>query len=238
MAGATIGTYNLLFSNTPGEWEGDIRDLADRSSLLVLTEARAKAVGGIIRELGWQEFHRKDTSDRITWDPAIWAATDVFGSDHIHDKGPGKYQPARWLTWQALEHRASGTRHVFLAAHVTAGYAGDNPFQRWRDEAARRFLLAIVQHTARMCLRDDIEFHHLLGDLNAHRARTQEWWYPVRILNSLYMPDDKVPGLDYVMHTRLAADRGLEVARRWTVDKGMDSDHPAHLKRVRFPRHR
>ncbi len=238
MPGATIGTYNCLFRNDPETIRDDVIQLGGMASALVLTEARSKGVDRALAAMDWGEFrHPRDAADRIVWDRDIWAATPTFGSEHIHDKGPGKFQPARWLSWQALLHKASGRRHLFMAAHVTAGYAADdNPFQRWRDQAAQAFMLAIVEHAARFSRDKALDYVHVAGDLNAHRSRTREWWYPVRILDSLFVPDDKVGGLDYVLHTRLSADRGLTVARRWTAAAGLDSDHEAHLKRVRFPR--
>lgn len=239
MPGATIGTYNCLFRNDPDVVTGDVQQLAVLASVLVLTEARSKGVDRALRGLGWSEFrHPKDSSDRITWNPDLWAVTHIFGAERVHDAGPSKYLPAREVTWQALRHKASGTTHLFMASHVTAGYASeDPPFQAWRDKAAQDHLLTIVARTARLCLHPELDYHHLAGDLNAHRVRRSEWWYPVRILDSLYAPDDKVGGLDYVMHTRLSEDRGLTVAARWTLSEGLASDHEAHLKRVRFPRH-
>ena len=233
---ADLGTYNCLFTNDPDVTRQDVAELAGLADLLVLTEARSTGVDQALRALGWREFrHPRESSDRIVWDPEVWQALDVFGDDLVHGSGPGKYLPARHITWQGLRHRASGTRHLVMASHVTAGYAGDAAHQAWRDWAARQHLLGIVARTARLEQRDDLDYFHLAGDLNAHRVRTQEWWYPVRILGSLYSPDDKegVGGLDYVMHTRLSEDRGLRETRRWTVD--LHSDHPAHLKTVRFP---
>lgn len=238
-ATADLGTFNCLFRNEPDVVKADVLAVASQASVLVLTEARSTGVDDALAELGWRQFrHPRESSDRIVWDPALWAALDVFGDDRVHGPGPGKYLPARDITWQGLRHRPTSTRHLVMASHVTAGYAGDAGHQAWRDHAAQLHLLGIVARTARLQQRDDLDYFHLAGDLNAHRVRTQEWWYPVRILGSLYMPDDSegVGGLDYVMHTRLSEDRGMRETRRWTTTDGLHSDHPAHFKRVRFPR--
>lgn len=239
MPGATLATYNCQFNIPDVVTEGDVATLTTMASLLVLTEARSPAVSKALGQAGWREFRSpRDAEVRIAWDPSRWAAMpDVFGSQLIHDHGPGKYLPARHLPWQGLLHKASGTRHLVMGAHVTAGYAADAGHQAWRDWAGRQHLLAIVAKGADLMRDDRLEFHHLLGDLNAHRTKTGEWWYPVRVLDSLYAPDDKVGGLDYVFHSRSSVDNGLRVSRRWLVTEGLASDHPAHFKRVTFPRH-
>lgn len=238
MPGAVLGTYNCRFDVPDVVTQGDVVTLAETATLLVLTEARSPGVTAGLAEVGWREFRSpRDSEVRIAWDPTYWAAIgDVFGEKLLHGHGPGKFLPARHLAWQGLLHKPSGTRHVAMGVHVTAGYAADAAHQAWRDWAARQALLGVVAKSASLIRQDGLQFHHLAGDLNAHRVKTGEWWYPVPILDSLYHPDDKVGGLDYVMHSRASEDNGLRQVARWLVTEGLASDHPAHLKRVKFPR--
>lgn len=237
MPGATIATWNTNFRDPPGEVARNLGRLLGRCQVAGLTEARSEGVDTALEAAGWSEARRGDSSDRLVWDPAIWRPRGPRGVVQVHGDGPGKYLPAREVTWTTLEHRGSGACHTFLLSHVTSGYAvpDELPYAKWRDRAAKRHLLTLVEVTARLLVKPRVEYLHLLGDLNAKPSRVGAWWYPVRLFDALYVEDTEA-GLDYLLHTRDARERGLVVARRWTEDLGAEGIHPAHYKRVMFPR--
>lgn len=235
MPGATLATWNTNFRDPASEVEANVFQLLSTCQVAGLTEARSEGVDEALARKEWAQF--QVGSDRLVWDPALWTPRGPQGQVPVHPKGPGKFLPARELAWITLEHTGSGTRHLFMFTHVTSGYASpeDLPFRAWRERAAQDHLLAIVEHSARLIALERIGFHHLLGDLNAKPARVAAWWYPVRLLDSLYVEDPEA-GLDYLMHSRASRAVGLEVARRWTEALGSEGIHPAHYKRVTFPR--
>lgn len=240
MSGATFATWNTNFRDSPEVVEANVRRLLGGCQVAVLTEARSEGVTAALGALGWDEFRAEGSSDRIVWDPSLWQQSGPHGVVHVHDAGPGKFLPAREVSWATLVHRGSEASHTVMASHVTAGYASpeDLPFMAWREEAARSHLLAIVEETARLLAlpkRRRPTFHHLLGDLNARPGRIGAWWWPGRVLDSLYA-EDREAGLDYMLHTRASSEAGLRVTRRWTERLGSEGFHPAHFKRVSFPR--
>lgn len=235
MPGATMATWNTNFRDGDDQVAANVFQLLSTCQVAGLTEARSEGVDEALLRKEWDQH--QVGSDRLVWDPDLWVARGPKGHVEVHGPGPGAYLPAREVSWTTLEHKGSGTRHLFMLSHVTSGYASpeDIPFRAWRERAAQDHLLTIVEVTARLIQQERITFHHLLGDLNAKPARVAAWWYPVRLLDSLYVEDPEA-GLDYVLHSRASRERGLEVARRWTEALGSEGIHPAHYKRVTFPR--
>lgn len=237
--------YNVYRKNRDRVVRGDLLQLAtdERVTVMVLGEAGPPVDAGVdaaVRRLGWRQYHPVG-SDRITWDPDTWEAIADGSCRRVHKRGPAPWLPARYLLDQPLRHRPSGTDHVFVGTHVTAGYVPeDKPHDEWRDYAARRHMLAAVQLTARLTARWDApgQYVHLWGDLNARPGDDGEWWYPSRILASLYVPDTQRRSLDWMLHTWASHDAGLRQLSRYSLGEadGMDSDHRAHVKVCRVPR--
>lgn len=237
MTGATLATWNCDFTATDQVTTANVGHVLERSQAAVLTEARSSSVDDALESRGWKEYRRPDSSDRIVWDPDLWDLRGSRGVVEVHDAGPGPHLPARAITWVTLVHRSTAQSHVLIGSHVTAGYAApeEQPHQAWREESARAHLLGLVEVTGYLVRHRPDHFTHLLGDLNAKPRHLGQWWYPAKVLDSLYVPDTHA-GLDYLLHTRSSVDAGLRVARRWTEPLGSEGFHPAHFKRVTFPR--
>lgn len=238
MPGTTLATWNTNFRDQADDVAANLTQLLLKCQVATLTESRSAAVDRVLASHGWEEYRRDNSSDRIVWDPEIWRRRGPAGVLEVHGPGPGKFLPARAVSWVTLQHRASGSSHTMIASHVTSGYSSPRnvPFARWRDQAARKHLLAIVEVSARLLARTGPkapDYLHLAGDLNGKPTRVGAWWYPARLLDSLYVPDPEA-GLDYLLHSRSSAERGLRVARRWTEPLGEEAFHPAHYKRVTF----
>lgn len=238
--GLTLATWNTNFRTPDRVRYAQVGLVLDKSEVAVLTEAGDPIVKRAVTEAGWDGVMAEGSSELVAWNPAVFRRRrkGPEGVREVHGPGPSKYLPGREVSWLTLEHKGSGTSHLVIASHVTAGYAAhpDKRFDKWRTEAARRHLLALVALTAELvAAHPGVEFHHLAGDLNAGPDKRQEWWYPSRVLDSLYRPDPRA-GLDWLAHTRASAANGLRVRRRWTEPLGSEGFHPAHYKRVSVPR--
>lgn len=235
----TGAEFNVLFKNTPEVVEQDLHQLekGTGAQLVALNEAGPtvdKGVDAFVKRMAWQQLAPGGVTNRILWNPDEWRAEPFFGHRRISDRGPTK-APPRSLVWQGLYHRPSKTRHLVYSTHVTAGYAredGKPGSHGWRDVLAQQGLLRIAATVAEHAAErgEDFPYQHLWGDLNCGQRNRQEWWYPHPLLEAFFVRDTMPKAIDYMMHSHRAAAAGLKVGRRYSFDRGLDSDHRAQVK--------
>lgn len=243
-----LAEFNVYRHNDADTVEGDLHELEKRhgAQLMALNEVTGdgpeRGVSAFVKRMAWSAYQPREGRElALIWNPGIWRAEPFFGVRRISGSGPVKFTPPRHLIWQGLYHRPSGTRHLVYVTHVTQGYAKEGPDAppagAWRDEAAREALLRISATVANhMAEQDAYGFHHLLGDLNARQNNRDEWWYPHPLLEAAFVRDTQPKSIDYMLHSHMAATNGLTVVKRYAVDKGIDSDHPAQVKVVKLPK--
>lgn len=233
MTRATFAVYNVHKDAAPATVVGDLEELARHATVLVLNEARAAtgAGEGVDRFCQLESWEQSGPAGdvRTLWDPSAWHGLWSLPRK-LSDASGVRGIPARYALVDQLRHRESRQRHTFVATHVTAGYADpETDHAQLRRSMACAELLTLAELTAEQLRGQQGSMLHLTGDLNARKTRTEDWWYPTPLLASMYVPDQG-PGLIYALHSRAAAQRGLELVKRSTVE--LSGDHPAAVKTV------
>ena len=244
--------YNVLYKNDRATVRGDLETLVKRYpniSLMDLNEARentpqGRGIKDFCRAHGWE--YRWSPSDVVlAWDPKTWTL-DEFGGSRKIAKGARElghtfsHNPARHLTWQGLTHR-DGTRHLVYGGHHTAGYYkpdGAYPpvVQAYKRQAGQACVLNTnAVQAGHFAAHPEYGFHHFLIDMNCPQGGLDRfWWLPTIVTRGLWVPDTRKGAIDWIMHSHAAAANGLTVRKRWVERRDMDSDHAAHLVKVRW----
>lgn len=246
----TFGHYNVFRKNSPQVVAEDVSNLLKRCSVVDLDEVipgLVSAVKRVIRDHKFDSVHYG--SVWLVWDPKVWDEMGFYRQVKLcrSAKELGyniPFHPERHLIGQGLNHVKSNTNHLVTATHLPQGYAKEEGEKA--DRIARLEDLQAMEavHKLDVTLEEWIKdnprfnFHYLQGDMNSRQSNRQEHWYPANALRDQWVPDTMPNSIDWMMHSRQSTKHGLDVVRRWSENKGWNSDHPAEFKRVQFPANR
>lgn len=197
-------------------------------------------------------FHPDSCGNPISWDTKVWAELQVNdkpfqGKREVHAGAVKmglagvKFNPGRDFAWKGLTHRGSGQNVLRINVHPVAGGTDPTPEEGekltdWKDWAIGQYWLEVVAFTARHLsvqrTSDPKERAGLWdaillgGDYNADflDQRGDQWYYPNRLLPSLYRADPSKGGLDHMQATHGA---DVKVVKRWSVPG--NTDHRIHF---------
>ena len=154
-----------------------------------------------------------------------------------------KYLPSMEYVYVGLYHHKAKKSVLRIDVHPISGATRtvlkDNDKEpgitQWKNWAIQQYWLDVVAFTAKEMGRPANakqpmkRFWDVIiigGDYNGdlHLAKDDEWYYPSRILPSLYAKDRIQGGLDHMQH---AYGSDVSIARRWQVSA--NSDHNIHF---------
>lgn len=203
-------------------------------------------------------YHPKSCGNPISWDSDVWeewSPTDkkFRGCKHSHLSAVAmgvnaKMNPARDFVWLGLRHKATQRTVLRINVHPLAGGTRapgveedkDSPaLDAYKNWGITQYWLDIVSFAAREMSRNPDQKSRervwgsvlLGGDYNGDLIlqKSDEWYYPSRILPSLFVTDKQVNGLDHLQH---AHGSDVVAGKRWKVD-GF-TDHRIHFQEREF----
>lgn len=227
-------THNMLFSLNKAEHLMDLRKSA-QGHITHYQEAGDEKLREILKDWCAQNnrglYHPLASGNPISWNRTMFTAlrkSEAFVVQ-VHKKHPtAKFNPARDITARGLLHTPTGEKVLVINVHPVAGATNPNPewtqtLSQWKNWALGNYMLDLVSFTAAQMSREFYDVILLGGDYNGDllKQKTDEWYYPSRILPSLYKDAKKDVGLDHLQATHTA---DVKAGRDW-VEQG-NTDHP------------
>jgi hypothetical protein len=236
--------FNFKLENTPAKWREDLR-LSSMAAVTGYQEAgKARAV---LHEFCLNHhrglYHPDASGNAISWNQDVFSK--IPGSEfqlwvHRSAQEMGvdiNVNPARDFIGIGLKHKRTGHRILRINVHATAQATKPESIERypqevddWKDWSIGNYWLDVIRSTAREMSRPDTsqprrQAHYwhsitLGGDYNGNMMSLERWYYPGRILPSLFVADSRKGGLDHMQHTHGS---DLRVTRRWS--KPANTDH-------------
>lgn len=217
-------------------------------------DAQQRALSDWCRGQGRTLYSPDDCDNPISWDPKVFSSVmnakghPIRGVVQVHPGAPAfgihyKIMPPRSFTYVGLVHKESKRRVLIINAHPWAGATtresaskdkGRPDVMILKDWSIGQYWLDIVAFTAKQMSRSRGKIEEMRpfwdivslgGDYNAALSNRREWYYPSRMLTSLYHDDVSKydAGLD---HMQLTRGSDAVVKTRHTVDGY--TDHSIH----------
>lgn len=230
----TQATHNMLFTlSSKAKWLEDLRKTA-QGDLTHYQESEGDGQREVLKDFCDQNnrgrYHPEGSGNAISWNRTVFRGLrgEAFVVE-VHKQHPtADFNPARDITARGLVHTATGTRVLAINIHPVAGATNPNSefdpaLSHWKNWALGNYMLDLISFTAKQMSREYYQAILLAGDYNGDllTQKSDEWYYPSRILPSLYKDPKKVVGLDHLQRTHGS---DLKAGRDWMLQG--NSDHP------------
>jgi hypothetical protein len=232
----TDATHNMLFTMTPADWRADLAKSA-KGDIVGYQEAEEDDARKTLQDFCTAKnrglHHPIGSGNAVSWNRAMFRAIrGERGVIEVHKKHPtAKYNPGRDIVYVGLRCLPANKNVLRINIHPVAGATlphsetewGDD-LDAWKNWAIANYYLDLLSFVATQMSREYWDVILLGGDYNASLTNKDAWYYPGRMLPSLFVDDTRLAGLDHLQHTHGS---DVKPGKRWTEEA--NTDHLLHF---------
>lgn len=229
---AVEATQNVYRVNAGPVIRRDVARALERADVVRLQEVvdgrPTRAVRGLLADRpNWRGVFVGRVEVPILWDRREFRQMEPPGVRRLTERREGRGWPARFITWVALEHVATGRVLTVANVHPLPRYCRI-PHDAERQADARTHWTGVRDWTRRQMARHPGRPVLLGGDFNCRLTERARWYFPGRILDRAYR-FDRSGSIDRLVTSRtIRRPVGL---RRWALPAA--SDHRLQLRALR-----